>query len=125
MDKSLYSAAITFLPVADLLRSTVLYRDILGLPIALDQGGIRIFRVAAGGFFGLVEKTDEPIVPDQRIMLTLVTDDVDGIFGRLAGAGIAVDDLPRENPRYRIYHFFAVDPDGYRLEVQRFLHPFG
>lgn len=125
MDNPQYSSAITFIPVSNLARSAAFYGGVLGLPQVLDQGGIQIFRVAAGGFFGVVEKPDKPIEPDQRLMLTLVTDDVDGVYARLTAAGTACDGAPRENPRYRIYHFFAADPDGYRLEVQRFLHPFG
>jgi catechol 2,3-dioxygenase-like lactoylglutathione lyase family enzyme len=124
MDNPHYSAAITFIPVSDLARSAAFYGEVLGLPPVLDQGGILIYRVTAGGFFGIVANT-EPIAPDQRLMLTLVTDDVDGVYARLTAAGTACDGAPRENPRYRIYHFFAADPDGYRLEVQRFLHPFG
>ncbi len=30
---------------------------------------------------------------------------------------------PQENPKYRIYHFFARDPEGRKLEFQAFLHP--
>jgi hypothetical protein len=30
---------------------------------------------------------------------------------------------PKENRRYRIYHFFAKDPEGRVLEFQHFLHP--
>jgi hypothetical protein len=30
---------------------------------------------------------------------------------------------PKENPKYRIYHFFACDPEGRTLEFQAFLHP--
>lgn len=124
MDNPHYSSAITFIPVSDLARSAAFYGEVLGLTQVLDQGGILIFRVAVGGYFGIVAKS-EPIEPDQRIMLTLVTDEVDGVYARLAAAGTPCDGAPRENPRYRIYHFFAADPDGYRLEVQRFLHPFG
>jgi len=29
---------------------------------------------------------------------------------------------PKENPQYRIYHFFAQDPEGRKLEFQTFLH---
>lgn len=29
---------------------------------------------------------------------------------------------PRENDRYRIYHFYAYDPEGRRLECQHFNH---
>lgn len=31
------------------------------------------------------------------------------------------EDAPRLNEKYRIYHFFLRDPEGRRLEVQRFL----
>lgn len=30
---------------------------------------------------------------------------------------------PKENPKYRIYHFFTRDPEGRKLEFQAFLHP--
>jgi len=30
---------------------------------------------------------------------------------------------PKENKRYRIYHFYARDPDGRSIEFQYFMHP--
>lgn len=30
---------------------------------------------------------------------------------------------PKENPKYRIYHFYARDPEGRSIEFQCFLHP--
>ncbi len=123
MDEQPYAAAITFVPVADLQASAACYGAALGLPLVLDQGGIHIYRVARGGYLGLCQQAAPPIA-DDRLMLTVVTADVDAVYRRLVAAGIATDGPPRENPRYRIYHFFARDPDGYRLEVQRFLHPF-
>jgi hypothetical protein len=33
------------------------------------------------------------------------------------------DGQPRYNERYRIYQFFAKDPEGRNLEFQAFLHP--
>ncbi|MCF7794176.1 MAG: VOC family protein [Candidatus Cloacimonetes bacterium] len=32
----------------------------------------------------------------------------------------SADDVPRDNPRYPIYHFFAKDPEGRILEFQYF-----
>jgi hypothetical protein len=32
------------------------------------------------------------------------------------------EEPPKINERYRIYHFYARDPEGRRLEFQRFLH---
>ena len=42
---------ITFLYAVDLDRSAKFYEDGLGLPLALDQGGCRIYRVAGGAAY--------------------------------------------------------------------------
>jgi hypothetical protein len=47
-------------------------------------------------------------------------EEVDRIFAKLRD--IATTD-PIENQQYRIYQFFAVDPEGRALEFQAFLHP--
>lgn len=118
-----FDSQITFVPVADLARSVDFYEQVLLLRPVLDQGGIKIFAVAGGGFIGLCE-SDGPLAADDRLILTFVTDEVDAWHTRLESQGVATDGAPRENERYQIYHFFARDPDGYRLEIQRFLHPF-
>ena len=118
-----FDSQITFLPVADLARSAQFYELVLLLHPVLDQGGIRIFRVAGGGYLGLCQ-SDAPLAADDRLILTFVTEQVDEWHTRLEAQGVPTDGPPRENARYQIYHFFARDPDGYRLEVQRFLHPF-
>ncbi len=46
--------------------------------------------------------------------------EVDEMYARLRGIAAAE---PRENPKYQIYHFFAVDPEGRKIEFQQFLHP--
>ena len=118
-----FDSQITFVPVADLARSASFYETVLLLHLTLDQGGIRIYRAANGGFIGLCQ-SDGPLSADDRLILTFVTDRVDEWHTRLTAQGVPTDGAPRENERYQIYHFFARDPDGYRLEVQRFLHPF-
>ncbi|MEF3274104.1 MAG: VOC family protein [Chloroflexus sp.] len=123
MDEQPYAAAITFVPVTNLQVSAACYGGALGLPLVLDQGGIHIYRVTRGGYLGLCQQ-NQPSIADDRLILTIVTADVDVVYQRLIAAGIATDGPPRVNSRYQIYHFFARDPDGYRLEVQRFLHPF-
>ena len=119
----MYDGGIVFVPVADLNRAAAFYAEALGLGLVVDQGGIQIYQIAAGSFIGLCQ-SHSPLAADDRLIVTVVTADVDGCYARLVAAGTVTDGLPRENPRYQIYHFFARDPDGYRLEVQRFLHPF-
>lgn len=123
MTHTSFDAAITFLPTRDLTACSAFYETLLLLTLAADQGTCRIFKVAGSGYLGFCQN-DAPPPADDRIILTFVCDDVDSWHARLTAQGIATDGPPRENERYRIYHFFARDPDGYRIEVQRFLHPF-
>ncbi|MBA3531099.1 MAG: VOC family protein [Ardenticatenales bacterium] len=55
------------------------------------------------------------------MILTLISDDVDGWYDRLRGSGAIVVRAPERNEEFGIYHFFARDPNGYRIEIQRFL----
>ena len=116
-----FDQQVTFLPVTDLERSTVFYRDTLGLPMVLDQGDCRIFRAAATSFVGVCERHD---LPDPgSVIVTLVTDDVDGRHQALASAGVVCERPPQLNETYNVYHAFYRDPDGFLIEIQRFLDP--
>ena len=115
----LADAHITFVYCTDLDRSAAFYGDVLGLPMVLDQGSCRIYRAAAAAYVGVCRRLDRTVSPE-GIILTLVTDDVDGWFTQLAAAGAAFEHAPRSNPEYGIYHTFLRDPDGYLIEIQRF-----
>jgi catechol 2,3-dioxygenase-like lactoylglutathione lyase family enzyme len=110
-------AHITFLKVADLDRSSAFYGDGLGLTLVLDQGGCRIYSLTDSAFLGVCERPGEHA---SNVMVTFVSDDVAGWHERFVAAGADVDGPPRDNNDYRIFHFFATDPDGHTLEVQRF-----
>ena len=47
-------------------------------------------------------------------------EEVDVMYSEL---GDVAEERPRENEKYRIYHFFLRDPEGRTLEVQKFLDP--
>ena len=113
---------VTFLYVRDLEEGATFYSGILGLEQVLDQGACRIFRVAGEAFLGLCAGAKEGGVPE-GVTFTFVTPEVDAWHGRLAENGVTIEGPPRENERFRIYNFFARDPDGHRLEFQRFLDP--
>jgi catechol 2,3-dioxygenase-like lactoylglutathione lyase family enzyme len=118
-----FDAHITFAPTADLAACANFYETVMLLPLVLDQDSCRIYRVAGGGYLGFCQ-TDSPLTADERLILTFVCANVDEWHARLNAQGVTTDGPPRENEQYQIYHFFARDPDGYRIEVQRFLHPF-
>jgi catechol 2,3-dioxygenase-like lactoylglutathione lyase family enzyme len=113
-----FEGLITFCPVADLGATARFYEDDLGLDLALDQGSCRIYRVRDGAYLGFCRS--ETARPAEGVILTLVTDDVDGWHERLMARGVPVEAPPRLNPDYLVYHFFARDPTGHRVEIQRF-----
>ena len=116
-----FSQQVTFLLVSDLERSSCFYGDTLGLTLTLDQGDCRIYRVSSTAFVGICQRAERGD-PD-TVLVTLVTDDVDGCHQELVAAGATCEKPPQHNEKYNVYHAFYRDPDGYLIEVQRFLDP--
>lgn len=116
-----FDSLITFHPAKDLEEIHRFYHRLLGLPLALDQGGCRIYRVARGAFLGFCVRDDA--LPGDSVIITLVTDRVDEWFGLIREAGHPVIKEPAFNPDYRIYHCFVRDPAGNTVEIQRFEDP--
>ena len=116
-------AFIAFYPCHDLAASRDFYARDLGLALERDQGSCLIFR-AGVGYLGFCQH--EGALPHHPgLILTLVLDDVDGAYARLRTLGVETEGPPRHNERFGVHHFFARDPDGYRLELQRFVTPLG
>jgi catechol 2,3-dioxygenase-like lactoylglutathione lyase family enzyme len=116
-----FDCGITFCYTRDLEATAEFYETVIGLELALDQGGCRIYRVASNSYLGFCQRDSDP--GRDGIILTLVTDDVDGWYERLREHGVSIEQEPRRNPDYLIYHFFFRDPSGYLLEIQRFENP--
>lgn len=116
------SQQITFLHTRDLGATYRFYCELLELPLVRDQGKCLIFEVAPGAYLGFCEHI-EPISAGRRVVLTLVSDDVDAWYAYLEQKGLPLADPPKANPEFQIYHFFLEDPNGYTVEIQKFDHP--
>lgn len=115
-----FDSQITFYYTDNLSRTAEWYEQVLGLELAIDQGVCRIYRVAGQGFLGFCERAAVGIHHDD-IILTFITDEVDQWHERLRQFDAIVIGQPEVNEKFGIYHFFARDPNGYRIEIQRFL----
>ncbi len=104
-------------------RATKFYEEILDLPLVLDQGACRIYRVAGDAFLGVCRAQPEQAPATGGVIMTFVTAAVSEWYRRLLDAGVEIDGAPRDNPNYGIYHFYARDPDGHALEFQCFHSP--
>lgn len=92
-----FSAPIGFYPTSDLTATRAFYEGVLGLSLVRDQGTCQIYGVAGGGYVGFCQSA-EAVSFDPRVILTLVTDDVDEVYEALRAAGVETEAPPRHNP---------------------------
>lgn len=118
---SAFAAAVTFVQVQDLEATSRFYGELLELELALDQGPCRIYRVTPSAYLGFCTHREGP--SPEGVILTLVTPDVDARCAELRARGVVFESGPKTNERFRIYHAFLRDPDGYLVEIQRFDDP--
>lgn len=111
-------SGIVFLGTTMLEELTSFYIDQVGCRPWLEQADCTLFR--HGNFiFGLCRRD----TADTGGILTFFyesRDRVDRMYDRFASIAVT---KPAENAKYRIYQFFARDPEGRMLEFQYFDHP--
>lgn len=113
---------VTFIYTRNLERTAGFYQHSLGLPLVLDQGSCRIFRVSQAAFLGCCYSESAP-EQSEGIILTLATREVDAWYRYLQQKGVEFEKPPAHNPKFNIYHCFLRDPNGYLIEIQEFLDP--
>ena len=116
-----FNSHIVFLTTRDLCRTARFYEQTLGLPLVLDQGKCRIYKVARQAYLGFCQGDERPVT--DGVMVTLVTDDVDGWCQTLRARGVQMEKEPLYNPEFKVYHCLFRDPNGYPVEIQRFEDP--
>lgn len=124
-----FDQQVTFLYVKDLEKSGRFYGETLGLELVLNQGLARIYRVGSGNaFLGIcLSSAVQQAPPADRaplgVIVTFVTEDVDSAYGALRAKRVEFEKAPAVNTTYNIYNCFFRDPDGYLLEIQKFMSP--
>ena len=110
---------ITFLYYRDLPGAMRFYEEVLGLPLVIDQGWSKIYRIAGAAHVGLVDETKgmHRAADPKPVQLCLRVPDVAAWHRWIAARGVAVSAL-RENPGLGIRAFTCHDPEGYQIEVQ-------
>ncbi|MBF0276462.1 MAG: VOC family protein [SAR324 cluster bacterium] len=112
---------ITFLGCSNLSENHEFYTKIMGFPLILDQGKCRIYRSVGQSYLGFCQREGEVLA--QGVILTLLTQDVDGYYQLIQERGGSFEKSPSFNPAFQIYHCFLRDPNNYLIEIQRFEDP--
>lgn len=117
--------AITFFYYRDLPRAMAFYEEALGLPLAIDQGWCKIYRIAEGAHVGLVDETRgmNKWAEVKPVQLCIRVPDVDAWHAY--AQHMAFDALSElfENDQLGIRAFVFNDPEGYQIEVQSATRP--
>jgi predicted enzyme related to lactoylglutathione lyase len=116
----MFKEFITFLGTNDLKSTSHFYQNILGLTLYKDQKVCLIFNINEQSKIGFCEHM--PVVYDAKSpIITLVTENVDETYRNLIKKGLEIVEGPKLNQKFNIYHFFFKDPNGYTIEIQKFL----
>ena len=91
------------------------YTGIVGATLWLDQGGCRIYKFG-NLLFGFCQRDSI----DNGALLTFCYPDKKSVEKMYARLSYAAQAAPVDNDDYRIYHFYAEDPDGRSIEFQYF-----
>ena len=112
--------AITFLYARDLGAAARFYAEVLDLPLAIDQGWAKIFRIAGAAHVGLVDETRgmQRWRAEKAVQLCLRVPDVAAWHGWARAHGVAALSEIRENDALGIRAFTFEDPEGYQIEIQ-------
>jgi len=110
-------AGIVFLRTAAFEKVRAFYTEEIGMTVWLEQPGIAILR-HGNLLIGFHHQPQADL--DGLITFFYETrSEVDRMYVRLRDVATSE---PKENPKYGIYHFFGVDPEGRKIEFQQFLH---
>jgi lactoylglutathione lyase len=112
--------AITFFYYRDLPRAMRFYEDILGLPLAIDQGWCKIYRICDGAHVGLVDETRgmHKWAEVKPVQLCIRVAQVDDWYAYAQDKSL--NNLSRlfVNEALGIRAFVFTDPEGYQIELQ-------
>ena len=114
------SLAITFLYYRDLPTAMRFYEDILGLPLAIDQGWCKIYEICPGAHVGLVDESRgmNKWQPVKTVQLCIRVPDVDAWYAYAKEENLdSLSDL-FINDEIGIRAFVFNDSEGYQVEIQ-------
>ena len=112
--------AITFLYYRDLPTAMRFYEDVLGLPLAIDQGWCKIYRIAEGAHVGLVDETKgmNDWQANKCVQLCIRVPEVDAWYAYAKEQALNGLSQLFVNDEIGIRAFVFNDPEGYQIEIQ-------
>lgn len=117
--------AITFFYYRDLPAAMRFHEDVLGLPLAIDQGWCKIYSICPGVHVGLVDESKgmNNWTAEKPVQLCIRVPDVDTWYAYARAKDVEnLSDL-FVNDQIGIRAFVFDDPEGYQIEIQTATRP--
>ncbi|MBQ4254018.1 MAG: VOC family protein [Erysipelotrichaceae bacterium] len=115
--------SIVFLPVSDISATLDFYGNTLGLKLAQMQGTDCCIFDTGYGHLGFVHYDDgrKPLSGPQGVCISLNLPSNQDVLDRFEELKdhVSVYREPARHPKYDVYSFFILDPDGYLVEYQK------
>jgi hypothetical protein len=111
-------SGIIFFTTENLEKTKDFYISEVGCELWLDQESCFIFRYG-NLLLGFCQGSE----PDLGGTITFFYPEKNGVDRMYKKFKEKAHSPPRENPKFRIYHFYTQDPEGRAVEFQCFLHP--
>jgi lactoylglutathione lyase len=112
--------AITFLYCRDLPGAMRFYEEVLGLPLVIDQGWSKIYRLCPGAHVGLVDEARgmHRWAPVKPVQLCIRVPGVDDWYAYARALGLDNLSALFQSEALGIRAFVFTDPEGYQIEIQ-------
>jgi predicted enzyme related to lactoylglutathione lyase len=112
---------ITFIYYRDLQKGIDFYGKTLGFPMEIDQGWCKIYRIADGGYIGVVDEQRgmhrwHEVKP---VQICLRVPNVDEFYTYCRGLNLDGLSEMFESRELKIRAFVFNDPEGYQIEIQQ------
>lgn len=95
----------------------------MGFELFRDQGWVKIFEVAEKMYVTLVDGNIgyHKASPTKPVMITLLVPDVDAWFRHFKNLGVKTLREPKDYEELGIRMFMLEDPEGYVIEIEKFI----
>lgn len=118
---------ITSIWSEDLNNLLPFYRDIIGLPVAMETPGFIVLGELGGGTVALGTHSDikGPAIDPARHIVGFETDDIEAEAARLKGRGVEFIEDPSDPSDTGVRVATFKDPEGNYLQLFEFARPLG
>lgn len=117
--------AITFFYYRDLPAAMQFYEEVIGLPLAIDQGWCKIYQICPGAHVGLVDEAKgmNKWTAAKPVQLCIRVEDVDAWYDYARTMKLDNPSALFVNDEIGIRAFVFDDPEGYQIEIQSATRP--